>query len=187
LLLLTIFSEPGFIVLAAGLSTITASIAPAIVQGFQRSGERQRSERRKVIQAQLRAVYKPLLQILEPTLLIPEPDPTDWDAAVRPRVLDACKIVEENLEHVPDRLSRLLEDYRSVVAYGNQFSFEELIELHRYARGQFDQLRRELLIMPSEHKAFWLIRLWRWPGQKWRSWRTEKLYPPHKVKRPKGQ
>jgi hypothetical protein len=186
--LLTIFSETGFVALVVGLFTLAGAVTPVIVQGFQRRGERRRSARTKAIEIQLRVLYKPLLQILEPTPLVPEPDPMDWDDAVRPRVLDAYKVIDENLEYVPDELMRLLENYRSAVAYGgNVLSYEELTELHRYARGQFDQLRRELLMMPSEHRAFWLIRLWRWLGQKWHSWRAEKLYPPHKVKRPKGQ
>ena len=181
--LLTIFSETGFVALVVALSTLAGGVPFAIVVGHQRSAERRQRARTEAIRTQLRVLYKPLMRILGAyTVPLPDPDPMDWDDAVKGRLSEAFEIVDENLEYAPRELIRLLHDYRSSVAYGAANSYEELEILYRYVRDQFDQLRRELLMIPSEHKAFWLIRLWRWLGQKWHSWRAKRRYPPRNVK-----
>lgn len=172
------FSETGFVALVVGLCTLAASIAPAIVQGFQRREERHQSARTKAIEAQLNLLYKPLLRILEAhtTPFPPDPNPEDWDDAVRGHLSEAFALVDENLELASSELVRLLYGYRELVAEGAANSYEELDRLHRHVRGKFDQLRQELYLLPNQPSPRLFARLWKWLGwQMWGRWRAQKF------------
>jgi hypothetical protein len=148
-MLLTIFSEPGFVALVVALSTLAGGVTLEIVRGYQRRAERRERTRTEAIRVQLNMLYKPLLRILEAHThpFPPDPNPEDWEDAVRGHLSEAFALVDENLELASSELVRLLYSYREFVAEGARDSYQELEKLHRHVRDKFDQLRQELYFL----------------------------------------
>jgi hypothetical protein len=173
------FDKPGFVAfvvaVVTAVSTLTGGVLFEIVRGYQRSVESRRRARAEEMRSQLRLLYKPILRMLElHSPIAAVMDPEDWDRKAREQLSAVFKVIDEHLEYADPELTRLLYDYTEGALLSGYSGVDELARLRRYVRDRFDQLCRELYIMPNQPRPSRFTRLRGWFGRwMWGRWRAK--------------
>jgi hypothetical protein len=182
--LLGVFEQPGLVAVLVAASTAVSALAGGVLleiaRGWRQGAERRQRARTQEMRRQLDLLYKPLLRILEAHSVpsVPAPDPEDWEGMVKPRLLEAFKIVDEHLEYADEELAGLLYQYRDQLAFGDPDRFDALRTLHQHVRARFDELRRQLYITPSQARPSAFARVRERVGWWiWGRWRHKRLRP----------